>query len=119
MPVTTTIKTVNAVSSCGVVVTLEIFFFGLGLTVTEINIKKVQKQDLKNIKNEKRCRDGMPIKKYANKVGIMQESKGQHIGKAPSLHLFHTTADAMLLDHIYSLVPEPACGRRKVAWGRG
>ena len=47
MPVTTTIKTVNAVSSCGVVVTLEIFFFGLGLTVTEINIKKVQKQDLK------------------------------------------------------------------------
>ena len=43
----------------------------------------------------------------------MQESKGQHIGKAPSLHLFHTTADAMLLDHIYSLVPEPACGRRK------
>ena len=30
----------------------------------------------------------------------MHESKGQHIGKAPSLHLFHTTADAMLLDHI-------------------
>ena len=57
MPVTTTIKTVNAVSSSGVVVT---FFFGLGLTVTEINIKKVQKQDLKNIKNVKRCRDGMP-----------------------------------------------------------
>ena len=43
-----------------VLVTLEIFFFGLGLTVTEINIKKVQKQDLKNIKNVKRCRDGMP-----------------------------------------------------------
>ena len=60
LAVTTTIKTVNAVSSCGVVVTLEIFFFGLGLTVTEINIKKVQKQDLKNIKNVKRCRDGMP-----------------------------------------------------------
>ena len=111
-PVTTTIKTVNAVPSSGVVVTLEIFFFGLGLTVTEINIKKVQKQDLKNITNVKRCRD-------ANKVGIMHESKGQHIGKAPSLHLFHTSADAMLLDHIYSLVPEPACGRRKVAWGRG
>ena len=35
----------------------------------------------------------------------MHESKGQHIGKAPSLHLFHTTADAMLLDHI-SLTPE-------------
>ena len=32
----------------------------LGLTVTEINIKKVQKQDLKNIKNVKGCRDGMP-----------------------------------------------------------
>ena len=60
MPITTTIKTVNAVSSSGVVVTLEIFFLGLGLTVTEINIKKVQKQDLKNIKNVKRCRDGMP-----------------------------------------------------------
>ena len=61
MPVTTTIKTVNAVPSSGVVVTLgEIFFFGLGLTVTEINIKKLQKQDLKNIKNVKRCRDGMP-----------------------------------------------------------
>ena len=36
----------------------------------------------------------------------MHESKGQYIGKAPSLHLFHTTADAMLLDLI-SLVPEP------------
>ena len=33
---------------------------GLGLTVTEINIKKVQKQDLKNIQNVKGCRDGMP-----------------------------------------------------------
>ena len=44
------------VSSSGVVVTLErnILFLGLGLTVTEINIKKkVQKQDLKNIKNVK------------------------------------------------------------------
>ena len=27
---------------------------------SEINIKKVQKQDLKNIKNVKGCRDGMP-----------------------------------------------------------
>ena len=35
-------------------------FLGLGLTVTEINIKKVQKQEIKNIKNVKRCRDGMP-----------------------------------------------------------
>ena len=38
----------------------EIFFLGLGLTVTEINIKKVQEQDLKNIKNVKGCGDGMP-----------------------------------------------------------
>ena len=52
-----TTKTVNAVSRFGVVVTLEI---GLGLTVTEISIKKVEKQDLKNIENVKRCRDGMP-----------------------------------------------------------
>ena len=36
------------------------FFLGLGVTVTEVNIKKVQKQDLKNIKNVKGCRDGMP-----------------------------------------------------------
>ena len=49
-------------------------------------------QENKNIKNVKRCRDGMHAKKYANKVGMMHESKGQHIGKAPSLHLFHTTA---------------------------
>ena len=47
------------------------------------------KQDLKNIKNVKGCRDGMP-KKYANKVGIVHESKGQHIGKTLFLHLFHT-----------------------------
>ena len=46
-------------------------------------------QDLKNIKNVKRCRDGMP-KSMQTRVGIMHESKGQHIGKAPSLHLFHT-----------------------------
>ena len=60
----------------------------------------------------------MACQKYANKVGITHESKGQHIGKAPSLHLFHTTADAMLLDHI-SLVPELAYRRKKMAWGRG
>ena len=42
----------------------------------------------------------------------MHESKGQHIDKAPSLHLFHTTADVMLLDHI-SLIPEPAVGEEK------
>ena len=39
---------------------LKYSLLGLGLTITEINIKKVQKQDLKNIKNVKRCRDGMP-----------------------------------------------------------
>ena len=48
----------------------------------------------------------------------MHESKGQHIGKAPSLHLFHMIADAMVLDRI-SLVPKLACGKRKVAWGQG
>ena len=46
------VNAANAVSSSGVVATLEIFL-GLGLTVIEINIKKVQ------IKNG-RCRDGMP-----------------------------------------------------------
>ena len=40
--------------SSGVVATLEIFF----MTVTDINIKKVQKQDLK--KNVKGYRDGVP-----------------------------------------------------------
>ena len=34
------------------------FFLSLG--VTEINTKKVHKQDLKNIKNVKKFRDGMP-----------------------------------------------------------
>ena len=34
----------------------ETCFLGLGLTVIE---EKVQKQDFKNIKNVKRCRDGM------------------------------------------------------------
>ena len=33
----------------------------------------------------------MACQKVCKKVGIMHESKGQHIGKAPSLHLFHTT----------------------------
>ena len=41
--------------------TLEtILFFDLGLPVTEINTKKVQKQEKKNIENVKRCRDGIP-----------------------------------------------------------
>ena len=60
MPGTTTKLSTPFQVLHGVVVTLEIFFLALGLTVTEINIKKVQKQDLKNIKNVKRCRDGMP-----------------------------------------------------------
>ena len=34
---------------------------------------------------------GWYAKKYANKVGMMHESKGQRIGKAPSLQFFHTT----------------------------
>jgi len=34
---------------------------------------------------------GMACQKYANKVGMVHESKGQYIDKAPSLHLFHTT----------------------------
>jgi len=40
--------------------TLEkILFLDLGLAVTEVNTKKVKKQE-KDIKNVKRCRDGMP-----------------------------------------------------------
>ena len=39
----------------------ETFFLGLGLTVTEQkSTETVQKQDLKNFKNVKRCRNGMP-----------------------------------------------------------
>ena len=38
-----------------------------------------------NFKDVLRSRDN------ANKVGMMRESKGQLIGKALSLHLFHTT----------------------------
>ena len=34
---------------------------------------------------------GWNAKKYAHKVWMMNESKGQRIGKAPFLHLFHTT----------------------------
>ena len=48
---------VSAISSSELV--LKEIFLGLGVTVTEINIKKVQKQDLKNIKNVKGCRDDM------------------------------------------------------------
>ena len=34
---------------------------------------------------------GWHAKKYTNKVGMMHQSKGQRIGKAPFLHLFQTT----------------------------
>ena len=48
----------------------ETFFLGLGLTVTEITVKKVQKQDLK--KHSKCKKDvGMAYQKYANKVGMI------------------------------------------------
>ena len=58
---TAKLSKIYAVSSSRVVVTLERnLLIVLGLTVTEINIKKVQKQEIKNIKNVKRCRDGMP-----------------------------------------------------------
>ena len=55
----------HAVSSSGVVVTytlerLLFLDFKLGLAVTEINTKEVQKQKIKDIKSVKRCRDGMP-----------------------------------------------------------
>ena len=50
-----------------------------------------QYKKIKNIKNVERCMKGWHAKKYANKVEMMHESKDQHIGKAPSLHLFHTT----------------------------
>ena len=36
------------------------YVLAVSYTIAEINIKKVQKQDLRNIKNVKRCRDGMP-----------------------------------------------------------
>ena len=46
------------------------------------------------LKNVKRCRDGMPKSMRTRYIGMMHESKGQRIGKAPSLHLFHTTVSA-------------------------
>ena len=63
----------------------EIFFLGSGLTVTENNIKKEHKQDFKNIKNVKRCRDGMPktICKQGRDDMIVKVNS-----KSLSLHLF-------------------------------
>ena len=46
-------------SNSGVVVT-HTLFFDLGVAVTEINTKKSIETRNKNIKNVKRCRDGMP-----------------------------------------------------------
>ena len=40
----------GTISSSGVVVTLEIFFLGLGLTVTEIKIKKSTETRFKTLK---------------------------------------------------------------------
>ena len=50
----------SAISSQSGVALLHLKEIFLGLGVTEINIKKVQKQDLKDIKNVNGCRDGMP-----------------------------------------------------------
>ena len=44
-------------------------FLGPGLTVTEINRKRVQKQENMNISNVKRCMDGTP--KDVNKVRMI------------------------------------------------
>ena len=43
------------------------------------------KKKKRNIKNVRRCWDDMPL---AKKVGMMHESKGQYIGKTPSLTSF-------------------------------
>ena len=56
--------------------TLEIFFLFLDLTVTEINIKKVQKQDSKKCKNmacQKVCKQGMDD--IIRMVGNFRESR--------------------------------------------
>ena len=42
----------------------EIFFLGVGLRLT------VQKQDLKNIKNVKGCRDGIPKSMQTRYIGM-------------------------------------------------
>ena len=51
---------------------------------------------IKKIKNVKRCRDGMP-KSVANKVGMMHESKGQHIEKNGTFATAHFCILAWLL----------------------
>jgi len=47
----------------------------------------------------------MTCQKYANKVGMMHESKGQHFGKVPFLHLFTLQLDSMLQSWIRTLHP--------------
>ena len=84
---TTTIQ-LSVLTSSGVVATCTLERIDLGLAVTEVNSKKVQKQENKNIKNVKECRDGMP---KSMQTRMLHGSKGQHIGKAAFLHLFHTT----------------------------
>ena len=78
---TTTKLQNHAVSSSRVKVTLERNIHILGLTVTES--KQERNKKVKTLKDV----GGWHAKKYANKVGMMHESKGQHIGKALFLHL--------------------------------
>ena len=70
---------------------------GQDVYIRNTHVPNIYTQDFKNIKNVKRCRDGMP-KSMQTRVGIMHESKGQHIGKAPSLHLFHTAVIDRVLE---------------------
>ena len=57
--------------------------------------------------------EGWHAKNCANKVGMMYESKGQHIGKAPSLYLFHTAVRHAVISavHVYDHLsfPIPYC----------
>ena len=53
--------------------------------VSELAVFRHMQQEKKHIE--------MAAKKYANKVGMMHESKGQRIGNAPSLPLFHTSSN--------------------------
>ena len=65
-------------------------FLGLGLTVTEINIKRVQKQEIKNIKDV-----GMACQKvYKQGRDDSIKAKGQHKGNP---YIFFTLQlDSML-----------------------
>ena len=60
----------------------------------------------------------MACQKYANKVGMMHESKGQHIGKAPSLHLFTLQLDSAWESFKRTNVALPASFSH-MAWERG